>query len=235
MTVMRSDKAARVHVREAIESELDDVGRIAVDAYRADGQLHDESEYEVALRDAAGRARDSSVLVAVDGGRVVGAVAVCAPGSRLAEISREGELEFRMLSVDPAAQGRGVGRALVAACIDRARALECRAVVICTRSDVADRARRMYRRLGFARLPDRDWTPVPGIELIAWEYALLFRSSWRVALGASVGRAALPTDAPSAFIVCTPEPSLVSDRNMLISRSNAQKQLSGRGDQWEIR
>ena len=169
---MMRDDVDCVHVREATAADLDEVGRIAVDAYRVDGQLQDESGYEVALRDAAGRARDSEVLVAVDGDTVVGAVAVCLPGSRLAEISRADELEFRMLSVDPAHQGRGIGRALVAACLDRARDRGCRAVVISTRSDGAERARRMYRALGFTRLPERDWTPVPGIDLIAWEYRL---------------------------------------------------------------
>jgi hypothetical protein len=26
-------------------------------------------------------------------------------------------------------------------------------------------AHRLYERLGFTRLPDRDWTPVPGVDL----------------------------------------------------------------------
>jgi ribosomal protein S18 acetylase RimI-like enzyme len=167
------DPPVGVKVRPAVAADLAEVGRIAVAAYRADGQLGDEHSYEDALRDAAGRSRDSEILVAEEDGRILGAVAVCLPGSRLAEISREGELEFRMLSVDPAAQGRGVGRALVRACADRAVESGCHAVVICTRDDFAQAARRLYQRMGFTRLPDRDWTPVPGVDLIAWTLPLI--------------------------------------------------------------
>ena len=29
-------------------------------------------------------------------------------------------------------------------------------------------AHRLYERLGFRRLPERDWTPVPGIDLLVY-------------------------------------------------------------------
>ncbi|WP_147140597.1 GNAT family N-acetyltransferase [Stackebrandtia albiflava] len=170
-TSTTDERPVGVQIRAATAHDLAEVGRIAVDAYRADGQL-DESGYEAALRDAAGRARDAELLVAVIDERVVGAVALCPPGSRYAEICRADELEFRMLSVDPAAQGRGVGRLLVTACLERARELGCRAVVICTRAEHGDTAKRLYQRLGFTRLPDRDWAPVPGISLWAWQRLL---------------------------------------------------------------
>jgi ribosomal protein S18 acetylase RimI-like enzyme len=55
---------------------------------------------------------------------------VPAPDNAWAEHLREGEASIRMLAVDPAAQGRGVGSALVAACLDRARADGRRAVFL---------------------------------------------------------------------------------------------------------
>jgi hypothetical protein len=33
-------------------------------------------------------------------------------------------------------------------------------------------AQRLYQRLGFTRLPDRDWSPVPGIELLVYAVEL---------------------------------------------------------------
>jgi hypothetical protein len=33
-------------------------------------------------------------------------------------------------------------------------------------------AHRVYERLGFRRAPERDWSPVPGIELLAFVLAL---------------------------------------------------------------
>jgi ribosomal protein S18 acetylase RimI-like enzyme len=71
-----------------------------------------------------------------------------------------------MRAVDPAGQRRGVGEALVRACLERASAHGCQAVVICTR-DRARAAQRLYARLGFVRVPERDWTPSPGINLVA--------------------------------------------------------------------
>ncbi|WP_254909797.1 GNAT family N-acetyltransferase, partial [Micromonospora sp. NBS 11-29] len=64
------------------------------------------------------------------------------------------------------AQGRGAGAALVDACVTRAAGLGCTAVVICVRAGMAASARRLYDRRGFVRLPEKDWTPLPGIELL---------------------------------------------------------------------
>lgn len=71
-----------------------------------------------------------------------------------------------MLAVHPAAQGRGVGEALVRACLARAAGHDCRQMVISTR-DIATAAHRLYTRLGFRRLPERDWSPAPGVHLLA--------------------------------------------------------------------
>jgi ribosomal protein S18 acetylase RimI-like enzyme len=155
-------------VRAAAPADFAAVGRLSVTAYRADGQLTPGSRYEDALADAAHRATEGELLVAEDEttGQVVGAVLFVVAGSRYAELAGPGEAEFRMLAVDPAAQGRGVGEALVRACLDRARRLGCRAVVICTR-DRAAAARRLYTRLGFVRTPGRDWSPLPDVDLLA--------------------------------------------------------------------
>lgn len=152
-------------VRLARPEDFDAIARLSVAAYRADGQLTDESEYAKALADVATRAEAGELLVAVTENTVVGSVLFVLPGSPYAELSRPGEAEFRMLAVDPAAQRRGVGEALARACLDRAVALGCRAVVICTR-DFATAAQRLYARLGFVRAPELDWSPVPGIDLL---------------------------------------------------------------------
>jgi ribosomal protein S18 acetylase RimI-like enzyme len=155
-----------VAVRPARPEEYAEVGRLTVAAYEADGQLGAEHGYERVLADVAGRAAHSEVLVAVDAGRVLGAVSFVLPGSPLAELSGPDEAEFRMLAVDPAAQRRGVGDALVRACVARATGRGCAAVVISARSFSAP-AHRLYERNGFVRTPERDWSPVPGVDLIA--------------------------------------------------------------------
>ncbi|MGW4499386.1 GNAT family N-acetyltransferase [Micromonospora sp. NPDC004336] len=155
-------------VRRAGPEDFAAVARLTVAAYEADGQLKGEHGYAAVLADVAARAEHGEVLVAVDGagGGVLGSVTFVLPGSRYAELSRPGEAEFRMLAVDPAAQGRGVGAALVEDCVSRATELGCTAVTICVRSGFATAAQRLYERRGFVRVPELDWSPVAGVELL---------------------------------------------------------------------
>jgi len=160
-----------VRVRAARAEELDAVGELTAAAYVADGMDPDDSYVEV-LADAARRATDAELLVAVDADeRLLGTVTMCEPGTPWAEVSRPGELEFRMLAVTPAARGRGVGERLTRAVVDRARERGAHRVVLCS-SDYMDVAHRLYRRLGFTRLPCRDWQPVPGLQLLAFALEL---------------------------------------------------------------
>jgi ribosomal protein S18 acetylase RimI-like enzyme len=72
-----------------------------------------------------------------------------------------------MLVVDPAARGQGVGQLLVRACLDRARAAGKHRMVISTDPRMTT-AHRLYERLGFSRLPERDWSPIPGTDLLVY-------------------------------------------------------------------
>ncbi|WP_018587751.1 GNAT family N-acetyltransferase [Salinispora arenicola] len=143
------------------------VARLTVAAYEADGQLKGEHGYADVLADVDSRVAHGEVLVAVDVGTkaVLGSVTFVLPGTRYAELSEAGEAEFRMLAVDPAAQGRGVGAALVEACVTRASELGCSAVVICIRDGLATSAQRLYQRRGFVRAPELDWSPLAGVLL----------------------------------------------------------------------
>jgi ribosomal protein S18 acetylase RimI-like enzyme len=136
-----------------------------VAAYERD---HPIGDYADVLRDVATRDAAAQVLVAVDSaGEVLGSVTNVPDGGPYGEIAAPGEAEFRMLAVDPAAQGRGVGTALVRACIDDA-ILRGRTRLVLSSGTWMTTAHRMYERLGFLRAPERDWTPVPGVDLTAY-------------------------------------------------------------------
>ncbi|MFB9931363.1 GNAT family N-acetyltransferase [Amycolatopsis halotolerans] len=159
-----------VEIRPARREEFDALGEVTVEAYRIEGFFDTDAAYEAKLRDVSGRAQHAELLVAVDpDGRVVGSVAIVQPGSKLSEISQPGELEFRMLAVSAAARGRGVGEALTQAVLARGRELGVDRVVLSS-LDVMRKAHRLYERIGFRRLPGRDWHPHPGVNLIAYEY-----------------------------------------------------------------
>jgi ribosomal protein S18 acetylase RimI-like enzyme len=123
--------------------------------------------YAPELADVAGRATRSELLVVWDSGRIVGSVALVLDGDFGNVTASDDEAAFRMLVVDPAAQGRGVGELLVTTCLERARAAGKRRMVLSTDPRMTA-AQRLYRRMGFTRLPERDWAPEPGIDLLVY-------------------------------------------------------------------
>ncbi|MGH3432573.1 MAG: GNAT family N-acetyltransferase [Thermocrispum sp.] len=140
------------------------------DAYDAEGHVaaDPDPQFGAGLQDAAWRAEHGEVLVAVDAsGELLGTVTVVLPGSPLAEISRPGEVEVRMLATSPVARGRGVGTALVEAVLARARGLGAARVVLCTLPGMTA-AHGLYERLGFRRAGDLDWEPVTDYPLIGF-------------------------------------------------------------------
>jgi ribosomal protein S18 acetylase RimI-like enzyme len=151
----------------------EDFGRIADLSVRVyvGGGLASEG-YTSELADVAGRASRAELLVVRDeDGHVVGSVALVLSGDFGEVTTSDEEAAFRMLVVDPAAQGRGLGTLLVTTCLDRARAAGKRRMVIATGTRMTA-AQRLYERLGFTRLPERDWSPVPGIDLIVYSREL---------------------------------------------------------------
>jgi len=162
---------AGVVVREAEPAELDPLGELTVAAYREVGET--DEPYYAELRDVAGRAAHVPVLVAVDAedGRLLGGMTYVPGPGPFAEGSFGDSATFRMLAVDPAARGRGAGRALVRAAIARARADGRPSIGIFTRPFMSA-AQALYESLGFEREPALDWEFEPGEWLLAYRLRL---------------------------------------------------------------
>ena len=160
-----------VEIRRARPDDVDAVGDLTADAYVGAGVIPAGAAYVEFLRDAAHRDREAELWVAAVDGTVVGTVTYVEPGSALVEIAREGEAEMRSLAVSPSATGRGVGEALTRHVIERARSRGLGAVVLCS-STTMHAAHRLYERLGFTRLPERDWSPVADVRLLAYTLSL---------------------------------------------------------------
>ncbi|HSO28867.1 MAG TPA: GNAT family N-acetyltransferase [Candidatus Sulfomarinibacteraceae bacterium] len=163
---------AGILVREARPDEYSHLGRITAEAYRAVGET--EEAYYPELRDVASRAALVPVLVAADEatGMVLGGVTyVPGPGPYFEGVFGESAAAFRMLAVAPEAQGRGVGRVLVSACIERARAAGRSSIGIYTRPFM-HAAHRLYGSFGFRHVPELDWEFEPGEWLHAYRLEL---------------------------------------------------------------
>lgn len=167
-------------VRGARPEEYAAVGALTAEAYRADGLLdaHDhpvDDGYETQLRAAARRAREAELWVAVDDdpeGTVLGTVTWCPPPSPWRQLARsEHQAEFRMLAVASAGRRRGVARALVEACLARARQSQMTEVVIWSHPLMLG-AHTLYARMGFDRAYDLDGSPAPGVHLWGFRFLL---------------------------------------------------------------
>ncbi|MBV6700050.1 GNAT family N-acetyltransferase [Kitasatospora aureofaciens] len=159
-------------IRRARPEDLDDAGRITVEAFVGDGHTAPGSSYVEHLRDADRRAREAELLVAVDAaeGQVLGCVTFAVGGTEWADIATPQEGEIRMLATAAAARGRGVGEALVRAAVARSRELGLAGMAFSTRPRMTA-AHRIYERLGFRRTPERDWAPYPGMDLMVYSLA----------------------------------------------------------------
>jgi ribosomal protein S18 acetylase RimI-like enzyme len=155
-------------IRDAHADELDEVGELRLAAYRTGGFLSPDSTYAPRLREL-GADGSGPVLVAVDGGAgpLLGTVMLQRWPHAGQVVAGPDEAEIRALAVRPAAQRAGVGRALLAAVIDRAVRDGVRHLVLMTQPDMKP-AHRLYEEAGFVRLPDRDWSPEPGLLLLAY-------------------------------------------------------------------
>jgi ribosomal protein S18 acetylase RimI-like enzyme len=166
-----------VVVREVRPAEYEEAGGVTALAWR-EFVPHGNERWEGYLRrigDVAARAERTPVLVAVDGERILGTVTLELDRRIDEEPSWEldpSSANIRMLGVDPAARGRGAGRALVEACIERARSAGKEVVTLHTQSFMKA-AIALYESMGFVRDPPRDRTlKEEGITLTAYRMEL---------------------------------------------------------------
>ena len=146
-----------MQIRLIHSDECEALGKITLTAYKnLDGRAS-LGPYENELLDVAARQLDSEVYVAVDNdGTLVGGITyVPGPEHALGEFLDPEGAGIRMLAVDPQYQRSGAGRALVEACIARAR-LQHRRRIILHSTPVMTSAQAIYKRLGFKLSPELD-------------------------------------------------------------------------------
>lgn len=157
--------------RRATRADYSEVRRITREAYLHAGHFTPDHPYMHVLENVEHRAEHAGVWVAETSGAVVAAVTLTFAGHPYSEIAVENELEFRMLAVDPAVQGNGVGRAVVRQVIKHAESLPGITAISITSATFMQRAHTLYESLGFQRAPGRDWH-VPGEDVLLWVFRL---------------------------------------------------------------
>ena len=143
-----------MEIREARPEEYAVLGDVVAAAYAPYGSPGDQGwvQHLALVRDVADRAQRTVVLVAVKDGSVLGSATI-----ELFDVIGDDDRELppdtsflRMVGVDPRAQGRGVGRALVEDVIRRVRAAGKRTLGLRTTPQM-EAAHHLYESLGFVR------------------------------------------------------------------------------------
>jgi ribosomal protein S18 acetylase RimI-like enzyme len=168
-----------VSVREARLQEHAAAGRLLVDVYAALPGFPGPDEqpaYYAMLADVgelAARPGTRLLVAAAPDGSLAGVVVYVGDlahyGSAASLASRQEGAGIRLLAVDPAQRGAGLGRRLTVACIERARAEGKREVLLHT-TRAMPAAWALYERMGFVRDTaldfDQQGLPVSGFRLL---------------------------------------------------------------------
>lgn len=158
-----------VIIRDARPNERAIIRELTLRAYAEHAAVMQPSAWEGlrdAIRSALGSEEPAERIVAERGGALVASVLLFSPEASAygGAAGGQGAPEIRMLAVAPEARGQGLGEALVAECIRRARQAGASEIGLHT-SHSLRAAIRLYERLGFARAPQYDFQP-PGAELV---------------------------------------------------------------------
>lgn len=104
-------------------------------------------------------------IVAEYAGEIVGSVLLYPPAaSAYGAASGESTAipEMRLLAVNPAMRGHGIGTALTRECVQRAQLAGAPALGLHT-ADMMQTAMQMYERMGFVRAPEFDFHPTENV------------------------------------------------------------------------
>jgi GNAT superfamily N-acetyltransferase len=145
---------------------IQDVTLEAYQEYSAYVSPRQWQEYRANILETLDDVETEMQLVAEIDGAIVGSVFIL-PAGLLTENPAKGENqpefpEVRLLAVKPAYRERGIGKALMEACILQARQAGERALTLHT-TDLMQTAKQMYERMGFQRDPTMDFKPVGNV------------------------------------------------------------------------
>lgn len=148
-----------IEVRRARPEEYERAGEVTALAYKEFGSPGETGwdEYRRRVADVRSRADRALVLVALEDGHILGTATLeleeWVPGGHERPPLAPGEAHLRMLGVHPDAQGRGIGRRIMQACIEEARRAGKSLMTLDTTEQMKV-AVRLYESMGFTRRPD---------------------------------------------------------------------------------
>lgn len=163
-----------IEVRTVRPDEYASAGEVTARAYQefAPPEMPEWHAYLGRIADVAGRADRTTVLVAIVDGTIAGTATIeldqhIEPNWR--DPIAPDQAHLRMLGVEPRFRRRGIGRALMEATFDLARAHNRTRVTLETTAQM-EAAQRMYESMGFIALGRNEVQP--GLTFLSYELQL---------------------------------------------------------------
>ncbi|MBI1891130.1 MAG: GNAT family N-acetyltransferase [Burkholderiales bacterium] len=151
-----------MQIRDFQSDDTDVVNELAFTAFtQFENEYADWNAFSQNLRKMSLLASTGEIIVAIDDGRIVGAVAYVGPGKPKANFFDPAWPIIRMLVVAPDKRGKGIGRLLTDECIRRAKRDKANSIALHT-SPIMKNALSMYLRMGFALLTEAP--PIHGVQ-----------------------------------------------------------------------
>jgi GNAT superfamily N-acetyltransferase len=145
---------AEIRLRDYESADAENLNRIAVSAFdQFQHQYEDWPAMLAGLSKTSALSASGEVIIAEFHDQLAGAVAYFGPNTSKAAFFDQRWPIIRMLVVDPTFRGKGIGRALSAECIARAKRDGAPIIALHT-SPIMSVALPMYLRMGFAKAYD---------------------------------------------------------------------------------
>lgn len=167
-------------IRNALPSEFTGIGKLLVSVYsNLEGfpKANEQPEYYESLANIGEFTHNPGVelLVALSNtNQIWGAILYFSDmthyGAPNVKFPKSDVSGFRLLAVDPSARGKGIGRALSNACIEKAKKSGHKQVLIHSTAYMKP-AQRMYKQIGFKRHPQIDFI-LNGLEVYGFRLQL---------------------------------------------------------------
>jgi GNAT superfamily N-acetyltransferase len=145
---------AEIRLKDYEDAEAENLNRLAVSAFEQFRHHYEDWPAMLAgLSKTSALSASGEIIVAELESKLAGAVAYFGPNSQKAAFFDQRWPIIRMLVVDPAFRGKGIGRALSDACIARAERDGSPIIALHT-SPIMSVALPMYLRMGFVKAYD---------------------------------------------------------------------------------
>ena len=153
-----------ISIREALEGDREAAREVTLAAYEEYAQIIPPffwEGYRTNIVKALTEKGHMQHIVAEYAGKIVGSVLLYPPEANAygRAVDENATIpEMRLLAVEPAMRGRGIGNVLTRECVQRAQRAGAPALGLHT-LDMMQTAMQMYERMGFVRVPELDFYP----------------------------------------------------------------------------